>query len=76
VALEQAFDAHRKKGEFAGLKAEHVDHEDFATRALRHRLPRRLRRELLQRRPAAFAFRLYVSPIELELRSQTGAIAA
>jgi putative transposase len=60
---------------FATLKAEHVDHEDFATRAIGtasigdyvERFYNTARRH---------SHLGYVSPIEFELRSQTGAIAA
>ena len=60
---------------FATLKAEHVDHEDFATRAVGtasigdyvERFYNTARRH---------SHLGYVSPIEFELRSQTGAIAA
>ena len=60
---------------FATLKAEHVDHEDFATRAIGtasigdyvERFYNTARRH---------SHLGYVSPIEFELRSQTAAIAA
>jgi putative transposase len=60
---------------FATLKAEHVDHEDFATRASGtasigdyvERFYNTARRH---------SHLGYVSPIEFELRSQTGAVAA
>jgi putative transposase len=60
---------------FATLKAEHVDHQDFATRAIGtasigdyvERFYNTARRH---------SHLGYVSPIEFELRSQTGAIAA
>jgi putative transposase len=60
---------------FATLKAEHVDHEDFTTRAIGtasigdyvERFYNTARRH---------SHLGYVSPIEFELRSQTGAIAA
>jgi transposase InsO family protein len=60
---------------FATLKAEHVDHEDFATRAIAtpsigdyvERFYNTARRH---------SHLGYVSPIEFELRSQTAALAA
>lgn len=60
---------------FATLKTEHVDHEDFATRAIGtasigdyvERFYNTARRH---------SHLAYVSPIEFELRSQTAAIAA
>ena len=60
---------------FATLKAEHVDHEDFATRALGTASIGDYVESFYNaaRRHSHLG---YVSPIEFELRSQTGAIAA
>jgi len=60
---------------FATLKAEHVDHEDFATRALGTASIGDYVESFYNaaRRHSHLG---YVSPIEFELRSQTGAVAA
>jgi putative transposase len=60
---------------FATLKAEHVDHEDFATRAVGTASIGDYVENFYNtaRRHSHLG---YVSPIEFELRSQTGAIAA
>ena len=60
---------------FATLKAEHVDHEDFATRAIgTASIGDYVERFYnVARRHSHLG---YVSPIEFELRSQTAALAA